>query len=421
MTDFWLPEVRHPVSLVIRCADDAGFAAYERNARVTATPAATRAARALLDRAVRDRANAYGGSLALGTGWEEYLLPRVAALTQHALPDGALLRAVTPFGADAAVAFECSTRGLRQPDFLFLIARDHTTAIAGADAKLGLDTVDAAQVSAETTARILAEGGPLAQGLIAGIAPPDTPAADGYIITPRRVLNDLILSGVRPSGLPRPRLPAQDHLVSISLRGADLLRAVITGPFARALVEGTDEAIEADASVDVAVLVVLAAHLLLGLWREGETPLTVARIPVDPPSPEQHDAALAWARARVLRAGSAWEAAVDVANRMRPRVQARQHVQEALQPPLADPRVLAALGGARGRPGRIARAAAAETYRAAILAAIPPQTPDRGDALSNAIHTIRTRDADALRAAVIAAIRDTLRRPDVHVTPGSES
>jgi hypothetical protein len=386
---------------------------------VTATPAATRAARALLDRAVRDRANAYGGSLALGTGWEEYLLPRVAALANRTLPDGALLRAVTLFGADPAVAFECSTRGLRQPDFLFLIERDGTTAIVGADAKLGLDTVDAAQVSAETTARILAEGGPLAQGLIAGIAPPDTAAADGYIITPRRVLNDLVLSGVRPTGMPRPRLPAQDHLVSITVRGADLLRAVATGPFARALVEGTDEAIEADASVDVAVLVVLAAHLLLGMWREGETPLTVARIPVDPPAPEQYDAALTWARARVLRAGGAWEAAVDVANRMRPRVHARQRVQEALQPPLADPRVLDALGGARGRPGRMARAAAAEAYRTAILAAIPPNTPDRGDTLVDAIQAVRTRDADALRAAVIAAIRDALRRAEPESVPPS--
>src|SRR2546423_3937205 len=99
---------------VIRCEHDARSAAYERYTRVSAPPAATRAARALLDRAVRDRANAYGGSLALGTGWEEYLLPRVAVLADRNLPDGALLRAVTYFGADAAVALECSTRGLRQ-------------------------------------------------------------------------------------------------------------------------------------------------------------------------------------------------------------------------------------------------------------------------------------------------------------------
>ena len=120
------------------------------------------AARALLDRAVRDRANAYGGSLALGYGWEEYLLPRVPALVGKTLPDGALLHAARSFGADPAIALECSARGLRQPDFLFLVTRDDATSIAGADAKLGLDTVDAAQVSAETTARILAEGGPLA-------------------------------------------------------------------------------------------------------------------------------------------------------------------------------------------------------------------------------------------------------------------
>jgi hypothetical protein len=405
---------------VIRCRHDDRIATNEQGAHVTATPAATRAARALLDRAVRDRANAYGGSLALGTGWEEYLLARVQALADRDLPDGMPLRAVTPFGADAAVALECSARGLRQPDFLFRIDRHGTPAIAGADAKLGLDTVDAAQVSAETTARILAEGGPLAQGLIAGVAPTGAAAVDGYILTPRRVLNDLILSGVRPSGMPRPRLPAHDHLISITVRGADLLRAVATGPFARALVAGTDEAIEADASVDVAVLVVLAAHLLLGMWREGETPLTVARIPTDPPAPQHYDAALAWARSRVLRAGSAWEAAVDVANRMRARIHARQRVQEALQPPFADPRVLDALGGMRGRPGRVARAAAAEAYRTAILAAIPSQTPDRGDALVEAVQTIRKRDADALRATVITAIRDVRRRTESEHGPADE-
>jgi hypothetical protein len=377
--------------------------------RAAATPAANRAARALLDRAVRDRANAYGGSLALGTGWEEYLLPRVAALAGRALPDGALLIAVTPFGADPAVALECSTRGLRQPDFLFLIDRDNRTAIVGADAKLGLDTVDAAQVAAETTARILAEGGPLAQGLIASISPPETPAADGYIITPQRVLNDLVLDGIRPSGMPRPRLPARDYLITITLPGADLLRAVATGPFARAVVEGTDDAVEADRSVDVAVLVVLAAHLLLGMWREGVTPLTVARIPIDPPAPEEYERALAWAGARVLRAGSAWEAAVDVANRMRPRVHARQRVQEALQPPLADPAILAALGGVRGRAGRVARAAAADAFRTAILAALPLDTPDRGDALVEAIQAIRRDNTPALRALMIGAIRDALR------------
>lgn len=389
------------------------WTAYRREriiARVPASPTATAAARALLNRDVRDRANAYGGSQALGIGWEAYLLPRVVALVGKILPDGAHLDAALLFGADPAIAFECSTRGLRQPDFLFLVTKDGTTGIAGADAKLGLDTVDAAQIAAETTGRILAEGGPLAQAVIAALAPPETPAVDGYILTPRRILNDLILDGVRPSGMPRPRLPDPSHLISIAVRGEDLLRAVSTGPFARALVEGTDEAIEADASVDVAVLLILATHLLLGMWREGETPLTIARIPVEPPAPEQYDTALEWARSRVLRAGNAWEAAVQTANRMQSRIQARARVQEALQPPLADPRVLAALDGARGKPGRIARSAAAETYRSAILAALPANIPDRGDALWDAIQTIRRRDADALCDVVIAAIHDALRR-----------
>lgn len=369
------------------------------------SPAALRAARALLDRAVRDRANTYGGSQALGTGWEAYLLPRIGALAGRALPDGAPLVAVAPFGADPAVALECALRGLRQPDFLFRVGHSAGAAIAGADAKLGLDVVDAAQIAAATTARILAEGGPLAQRIITGIAPPGTHAADGYILTPRRALNDLILGGTRPTGMPRPRLPARAQIVTIALRGADLLRAVATGPFARAIVEGTDEGGEADASVDVAVLVTLAAHLLLGIWREGETPLTVARIPVDPPAPGQLAAAVAWARARVLRAGEAWEAALHAADRARPRIEARRRVQEALQPPLADPHVLAALDGARGKPGRIARAAAAEAYRAALLAAVPPDTPDRSDALLAAIEAIRRREADSLRATTITAIR----------------
>jgi hypothetical protein len=370
------------------------------------------AARALLDRAVRDRANAYGGSLALGYGWEEYLLPRAPALVGKTLPDGALLHAARSFGADPAIALECSARGLRQPDFLFLIERDGATGIAGADAKLGLDTVDAAQVSAATTARILAEGGPLAQGIIAALAPPETPATDGYILTPRRILNDLILDGARPNGMPRPRLPERSHVLAVSLRGADLLRTVATGPFARALIEGTDEAVEADASVDVAVLITLAAHLLLGMWREGETPLVIGRIAVEPPAPEQYEAALAWGRARVLRAGSAWEAAVQAANRARPRIEARARVQEALQPPLADPQVRDALDGVRGKPGRIARAAAAGAYRDALLAALPPDVPDRGDALLDAIQAARRREIDALRTLTIAAIRDALRRTD---------
>jgi len=370
------------------------------------------AARALLDRAVRDRANAYGGSLALGYGWEEYLLPRVPALVGKTLPDGALLHAARSFGADPAIALECSARGLRQPDFLFLVTRDDATSIAGADAKLGLDTVDAAQVSAETTARILTEGGPLAQAIIAALAPAETSATDGYILTPERILNDLVLDGARPNGMPRPRLPERSHVVMISLRGADLLRAVATGPFARALVEGTDEAIEADASVDVAVLITLATHLLLGMWREGETPLVIGRIPVEPPAPEQYDTAREWGHTRVLRAGSAWEAAVQAANRARPRIEARARVQEALQPPLADPQVRDALGGVRGKPGRMARAAAADAYRTALLAALPPDVPDRGDALLDAIQVARRRDMDALRARTIAAIHDALHRAD---------
>ena len=388
---------------------------------MSASPTAHAAARALLDRAVRDRANAYGGSLALGAGWETYLLPRVPALVGRTLPDGALLTAALPFGAEAAVALECSERGLRQPDFLFLVMREGVAGIAGADAKLGLDTVDAAQIATETTARILAEGGPLARGIIAALVPPETPATDGYILTPRRVLNDLILTGTRPTGMPRPRLPARAQIVSIGLRGADLLAAVPSGPFARALVAGTDEAIEADTSVDVAVLLILATHLLLGMWREGEIPLTVARLPIGPPTTEPYDNALAWARARVVRAGGAWEGAAQAANRARPRIEARARVQEALQPPLADPAVLDALNGARGRPGRLARVAAAQVYRAAVLAALPPDVPDRGDALIQAIQAVRRRDADTLRAATIIAIRATLGRDaaPATATPGS--
>jgi hypothetical protein len=377
---------------------------------------AVAAARALLDRAVRDRANAYGGSLALGYGWEEYLLPRVPALVGKALPDGALLHAARSFGADPAVALECSARGLRQPDFLFLVDRDGMTGIAGADAKLGLDTVDAAQIAAPTTARILAEGGPLAQGIIAALAPPETAATDGYILTPNRVLNDLVLDGARPNGMPRPRLPERSHVVTVSVRGADLLRAVPTGPFAHALIAGTDEAIEADASVDVAVLITLAAHLLLGMWREGETPLVIGRIPVEPPAPGHYETALDWGRSRVLQAGSAWEAAVQAANRARPRIEARARVQEALQPPLADPQVRDALDGVRGKPGRMARTAAAAAYRHALLAALPPDVPDRGDALLDAIQTARRREMDVLRTVTIAAIRDALRYPDATVT-----
>ncbi len=376
--------------------------------RLPASRTAIAAARSLLDRAVRDRANPYGGSQTLGIAWEEYLLPRVHALVEKTLPDGALLQAALPFGADPAIALECSGRGLRQPDFLFLVTRGDETAIAGADAKLGLDTVDAAQVSAETTGRILVEGGPLAQAIIAALAPPGTPATDGYILTPRRILNDLILDGARPSGMPRPRLPERSHLISVTLRGVDLLQVVPTGPFARALVDGTDELIEADASVDVAVLLVLATHLLLGMWRESAIPLIVARIPVDPPADDQYETALAWAHERVRRAGSAWEAAVQAANRAKPRIEARARVQELLQPPLGDPRVLAALGGVRGKPGRIARAAAAEVYRAALLAALPTDVPDRGDALVDAFQAIRAREADTLRAVVIAAIGDAL-------------
>jgi len=144
------------------------------------------------------------------------------------------------------------------------------------------------------------------------------------------------------------------------------------------------------------------------MWRESAISLTVARIPVDPPADNQYESALAWAHERVRRAGSAWEAAVQAANRAKPRIEARARVQELLQPPLGDPRVLAALGGVRGKPGRIARAAAAAVYRAALLAALPADVPDRGDALVDAFQTIRAREADTLRAVVIAAIGDAL-------------
>src|SRR4051812_44325260 len=117
-------------------ATDAKPAAKGPHPALAPTRTALAAARALLDRAVRDRANAYGGSGALGIGWEEYLLPRVASLVGKTLPDGAVLHAARSFGAEAAVALECSTRGLRQPDFLFLVTKGDETAIAGADAKL---------------------------------------------------------------------------------------------------------------------------------------------------------------------------------------------------------------------------------------------------------------------------------------------
>ncbi len=88
-------------------------------------------------------------------------------------------------------------------------------------------------------------------------------------------------------------------------------------------------------------------------------------------------------------------------------------MQEALQPPLADPQVIAALGGVRGKPGRIARSAAAEAYRAALLAALPPDLPDRGDAIVDALRTIRQRDMDRFRAVTIAAIQDALHAAEI--------
>jgi len=382
-----------------------------------ASPAATAAARALLDRAVRDRANIYGGSGALGVGWEAYLLPRVVNLVGRDLPDGARLVAQVPFGAIDAIALECSTRGLRQPDFLFLIEHEGVVSIAGADAKLGLDTVDAKQIAAETTGRILIEGGPRAQAAItalAAFAPDSTdgtngtgsiPAADGYILTPQRVLNDLVLSGTRPRGMPPPHLPAHTQIVTVSLSGTALLGAVATGPFARALVEGTDEAHEADTFIDAAVLLTLAAHLLLGVWREQETPLTVSRIPADAPQDAEFAPALQWGRERVRIAGNAWEAATMAADRAKPRLIARARVQEALQPPMTDPSFLPP-AYLRGRAGRIARTVAATTYRDALLTALPPDLPDRSDALIAAITAIGQRDAEQLRAAVSAALRD---------------
>ena len=72
--------------------------------------------------------------------------------------------------------------------------------------------------------------------------------------------------------------------------------------------------------------------------------------------------------------------------------------------------MLVALDGARGKPGRLARAAAAEAFRSALLAALPPGLPDRGDAIVDAVQTVKWRDADALRATTIVAIREALRR-----------
>lgn len=372
---------------------------------MNASLATLAAARALLDRAVRDRANAYGGSGAVGVGWEAYLLPRVPALVGRRLPDGALLHAAVSFGAELPLALECSARGLRQPDFLFLIEHEDRVGIAGADAKLGLDTVDAAQIAAETTARILIEGGPLAQAAIAVLGVPDAPAVDGYILTPQRTLNDLVLGGTRPLGMPAPKLPERTHIITVAASGAALLAAVPTGPFARDLVEGTDEAFDVDAAVDPAILCALAAHLLLGMWREGETPLIVPRVGAEPPTADEYDPAVRWGRERVRRAGNAWDAAIAAQKRARPRLDARARVQEAMQPPLADPAVLAALGDARGRASRVARAAAATAYRTALLDRLPPDLTDRGDVLLDAIQIARRRDADALRTATIAAIR----------------
>ncbi len=368
------------------------------------SPAATAAARALLDRAVRDRANIYGGSGAVGVGWEAYLLPRVANLVGQALPDGARLVAQMPFGAIDAVALECSARGLRQPDFLFLIEHKGVAGIAGADAKLGLDTVDAKQIAAETTARILIEGGPLAQAAIAALAPAGTPAVDGYILTPQRLLNDLILGGTRPRGMPPPTLPARTHIVTVAVTGAALLAAVTTGPFACALVEGTDEADDADRLIDPAVLLVLAAHLLLGIWREHETPLIVPRVSAEPPTEIEQAAALRWGRERVRQSGSAWEAATLAADKAKPRIAARARVGEALQPPMSDPSFLPP-SYLRGKAGRTARTLAATIYRDTLLAALPPDLPDRSDALLAAIDAVRRRDANRLYDAVAAALR----------------
>lgn len=371
---------------------------------LAASPAATIAARALLDRAVRDRANIYGGSGAVGVGWEAYLLPRVAVLIGQALPDGARLVAQVPFGAIDAIALECSARGLRQPDFLFLIAHEGAVGIAGADAKLGLDTVDAKQIAAETTARILAEGGPLAQAAIAALAPVGTSAVDGYILTPQRLLNDLVLNGTRPRGMPPPTLPARTQIVTVALTGAALLAAVSTGPFARALVEGTDEAYDVDHLIDPAVLLVLAAHLLLGIWREHETPLIVPRVSAEPPTEAEQATALRWGQERVRQSGSAWEAATAAADKAKPRVAARARVGEALQPPMSDPSFLP-LVYLRGKIGRTARALAAMTYRTTLLAALPPDLPDRSDALLAAINAVRQRDTEMLYATVAAALR----------------
>ncbi len=344
----------------------------------------------------------------LGNGWEAYLLPYVPTLVGDLLPDGAMLAASVSFGAEPPIALECSGRGLRQPDFLFLVMTGDDEFIAGADAKLGLDVADAAQVSAETTARILAEGGPLAQAAIAALDAPAAATANGYILTPQRALNDLILRGSRPVGMPAPKLPERTHLLPVAVRGKALLAAVTTGQFARDLVEGTDEAFEVDTFIDPAVLLVLATHLLLGMWRESETPLIVPRVIVDAPTGDEYDRALRWGQERVRRAGSAWEAAIDAQHRAKPRLDARAQVQDALQPPLADPAVLTALGDVRGKMARVARTAAAHAYRDALLTRLPADLPDRGDALVDALRGIRQREAEMLRGAVIAAIRQAL-------------
>jgi hypothetical protein len=152
------------------------------------------------------------------------------------------------------------------------------------------------------------------------------------------------------------------------------------------------------------VLLVLAAHLLIGIWREHETPLVVGRIGVAVPTEDEYERALRWGRERVGRAASAWEAATAAADKAKPRILARARVQEAMQPPMGDPRFLPPQN-LRGKEGRTARARVAVAYRDALLAALPPDTPDRSDALLAAFEAIKRRDAARLQAAVAAALR----------------
>ena len=173
-----------------------------------ASPTATAAARALLNRDVRDRANAYGGSQALGIGWEEYLLPRVVGTRRK---DTAGRRA-SRRGAGSSGRTRQSRSNARRAG----CGSRTSSSSSQKTGRRGSPARTRNSASIPWTPRksppkrrrgSSPKGGPLAQAVIAALAPPETPAVDGYILTPRRILNDLILDGVRPSGMPRPRLP----------------------------------------------------------------------------------------------------------------------------------------------------------------------------------------------------------------------